>query len=327
MYQIFKDFAGPVATIIASITAALITLYFALRQMRIAKQQADTAEQQADTALDQLRYNIFEKRVAVYEDVKALIRHLVNTPKDDIIDASDVVPHYANMIEARFFFSDDICSWMDDLQRDCQKFLEMRDTGTSGEYHGSMIRLVEHLRGMPERFETELGFRQLTRRTGNQRPATAQQHMGVNMADPNRDVILKELDHIQAIMGRFDTFFFLMKQVFFAGMVTWVVEEAKDSSRLRTYYILVVPLIFLIMEISFRFFYWTRYARRIERIRDHLQGKIALPDSGLYEIAEPRRNSWSNLWDARRLRHSLQFFDFIYYGAWAIVAVAVVCRG
>lgn len=101
LYQTLKDFAGPVATIIASITAALITWFFALRQIRVAKQQADTAKEQADTALDQLRFNLFERRVAIYEDTKTLIRHLVNTPRTETISASDVVRHTTSKI-ARF---------------------------------------------------------------------------------------------------------------------------------------------------------------------------------------------------------------------------------
>jgi len=42
MYEIVKEFAGPVATIIASITAAFLTWRFAPWQARIAQQQADT---------------------------------------------------------------------------------------------------------------------------------------------------------------------------------------------------------------------------------------------------------------------------------------------
>ena len=62
MYEILKDFAGPGATILASITAA----YFIRRQALI-------AEQQANTALDQFRYNLFEKRRAIYESVKGCL--------------------------------------------------------------------------------------------------------------------------------------------------------------------------------------------------------------------------------------------------------------
>ena len=325
MYQTLKDFAGPVATITASITAALITWFFALRQMRIAEQQADTAKQQADTALDQLRYNLFEKRVAIYEDIKTLIRCLVNTPKTDIIDAGDVVPHYANMIEARFFFSDEICSWMDELKKDCSSFLEAHDTAEPREYHASMNRLVEHLDGMAERFEKELGFRQLTRRSGSREPVQKLQYMGVDMTDFDRDVTLKELDHIQAIMGRFDTFFFLMKQVFLAGMGAWFIDFVKYDGKLSTYWILLVPLVFLMLEINFRFWYWTRYAKRAATIRDHLQ-KRPLPEINLYEIAEPRHNSFCDVGDVGRWCRSVQHFDLIYYGIWAIAAAAAVWK-
>jgi len=77
MYEILKDF-GPVATIIASITAALITWRFASWQARIAQQQADTARQQANTAFDQLRYNLFEKRFAIYNTARELVVLVVN---------------------------------------------------------------------------------------------------------------------------------------------------------------------------------------------------------------------------------------------------------
>lgn len=68
IYSILKDFAGPVATIIASITAA----YFVRRQWL-------TAQQQADTALDQLRYSLFEKRYAIY----VAARDAIDMPGDD----------------------------------------------------------------------------------------------------------------------------------------------------------------------------------------------------------------------------------------------------
>ena len=76
MYQTLEDFAGPASTIIASITAALITLFFALRQVRIATQQAETS-------LDQLRYNIFEKRYAIYTSAKDLIESTLDPSRVD----------------------------------------------------------------------------------------------------------------------------------------------------------------------------------------------------------------------------------------------------
>jgi hypothetical protein len=55
MYHVLKDFAGPVATIIAATVAVFFT-------WRLGRGQLQIARRQADTALDQLRYNLFEKR-------------------------------------------------------------------------------------------------------------------------------------------------------------------------------------------------------------------------------------------------------------------------
>jgi|SRR5271166_3012238 len=72
-YSSFKDFAGPGATVTASITAAGVAGYFAY-------QQAKTAKRQAETSLDQLRFNLFEKRYAVYEEIKQLIKLVIDEP-------------------------------------------------------------------------------------------------------------------------------------------------------------------------------------------------------------------------------------------------------
>lgn len=93
MYYFFKDFAGPLATIIASVIAG----YFIYRQSK-------TAEKQAETALDQLRYNLFEKRFAIYEDVKQLLKLLLNESHKNEFSAFDVAQHYVVMDEAIFSF-------------------------------------------------------------------------------------------------------------------------------------------------------------------------------------------------------------------------------
>ena len=164
MYQIVKDFAGPVATIIASITAAFITWRFASWQARIAQQQADTAKQQANTAFDQLRYNLFEKRFAIYNTARELVALVVN---ESNVQGSDVMPLHAKLNEADFFFSKDICDWLRKLRQDCNNFLELRSRahlpGVASEIATRSTRLVDILVEMPHRFENELGFRHVTR--------------------------------------------------------------------------------------------------------------------------------------------------------------------
>ena len=166
MYEFFKDFSGPAATIIASFTAAVITFYFASRQVQVSRQQAAIARQQADTALDQLRYNLFEKRYAVFKDVQDFIRLLVNKPANENFSPMDVIPHFIVMDEARFFFSDDIRSWLDDLKVDCQNFLAAQADSNVPEMekHTKMVALINRVTDMSKRFEKELEFAQLTRR-------------------------------------------------------------------------------------------------------------------------------------------------------------------
>lgn len=160
-----KDFAGPLATIIASITAAGITLYFARQQARIAQQQADTAKQQANTAFDQLRLNLFEKRYAIYNTARELIALVINKPT---LQGSDIIPFYATLNEAEFFFSPHICDWLRTLREDCSQLLILRSTqhlpgGPASEVATRSTRLADVLVEMPHRFENELGFRHVTR--------------------------------------------------------------------------------------------------------------------------------------------------------------------
>jgi type II secretory pathway pseudopilin PulG len=165
MYEILKDFAGPVATIIASITAAGITWYFASRQAQIAQQQADTAKQQASTAFDQLRYNLFEKRYAIYNTARELISVVVNQPN---VQGSEIFSLNAKLNEAEFFFSKDICAWLRKLREECQQLLILRSTqhlpaAPAAEIATRSNHLVDVLIEMPRRFEGELGFRHVTR--------------------------------------------------------------------------------------------------------------------------------------------------------------------
>jgi hypothetical protein len=55
-----KDFAGPLATVVAAGAPVWVTAHFS-------SQQAETARRQAKTAKDQLRLNLFDKRYAVYK--------------------------------------------------------------------------------------------------------------------------------------------------------------------------------------------------------------------------------------------------------------------
>ncbi len=139
-------------------------------------------------------------------------------------------------------------------------------------------------------------------------------------------LIMKELDHIQAILGRFDTFFFLMKQVCLAGMAAIFATAVTNKLRVVPWFIFLIPLVFLAIETSFRFFYWAGYVRRIKEIRDHLNrgNNESRNQFRLYMMKSPSRPPTS------RDAWCPEGFDLVYYGLWAAVALfaaAVLAMG
>ena len=67
MYDVFKDFAGPVATIIAAGVAVFVTDRLGNDQQRIAQQQAETAKRRLNLDLYDKRFNIYATILDLYE--------------------------------------------------------------------------------------------------------------------------------------------------------------------------------------------------------------------------------------------------------------------
>jgi hypothetical protein len=107
--------AGPAATIIAAIAAVSVTGYFAWHQKEIAKQQANTA-------LDQLRYNLFEKRYAIHEAARKAIEIAFERCDDDHMPV-ELYALFLKFDESRFFFSEKICLFLEQLHKDIREFL------------------------------------------------------------------------------------------------------------------------------------------------------------------------------------------------------------
>jgi hypothetical protein len=177
IYSILKDFAGPIATVVAALAAIVVTAHFSSQQSQTAKRQA---AQQAKTAIDQLRFNLFERRYAIYQDIRQFLRTLINDSDKPDFRAFDPVPHYRVIEEARFFFSDKTCQWLEAARDDCQKFIAasafrlptpppMWNADTKQFQEPSPTRfselrnqLVSHFDAMPNRFRHDMGFAQLT---------------------------------------------------------------------------------------------------------------------------------------------------------------------
>jgi hypothetical protein len=130
-YSSFKDFAGPVATIIAALDSILKTFtwevgtviavlafgvpgYFAWRQSRTAEKQLLTAEKQSRTAEEKLRLDSFDKRHAVREELRAIVGRYGGGRLTQL----DCVKFKEVSSNAAFLFDTDVTSFLDRTHQD-----------------------------------------------------------------------------------------------------------------------------------------------------------------------------------------------------------------
>jgi hypothetical protein len=72
MYQVLKDFAGPVATIIAALAAVYVTAHFARKQAWLAREK--------------LRYDLFDRRLKIFGSIFDFYNAMIawsGTPEPD----------------------------------------------------------------------------------------------------------------------------------------------------------------------------------------------------------------------------------------------------
>lgn len=168
-YGAAKDFAGPLATVIASTVAAL----FAGAQICVARAQQDIAKSQAEIALDKLKFDLFEKRYEIYTTTKKLIEHISGSSLDNT-NAKFIRECYVKMDESRFFFPQDIIEHLDQIAKTCTDMFELnarRNTIDVGDQENwsriadqlanKILLLQTFYRELPEKFERDLSFQKI----------------------------------------------------------------------------------------------------------------------------------------------------------------------
>jgi hypothetical protein len=130
MYQWFKDFAGPIATIVAAIAAVCVTGYFAWRQTQIAKEQADIAKQN-------LRHDVFERQYERrYRVFVAVRKFLCEIGTRRIASDEDLRAYVIGTGDAVFLFDDDFANQLKEMHDRALKLRtleEMKDTFVVGD--------------------------------------------------------------------------------------------------------------------------------------------------------------------------------------------------
>jgi hypothetical protein len=126
VWEFAKDFAGPIATVIAAVAAITVTAYFNRRQTGIASAQKDIAAVQRDIAADRLKIDLFEKRYEIYLAAKALLTCAVNYGHEKLA-AEKIVELKIKLDEARFFFPSDIQALAQRIEAMCEDLMLRTD--------------------------------------------------------------------------------------------------------------------------------------------------------------------------------------------------------
>jgi hypothetical protein len=111
LYQIFKDFAGPVATTIAAVAAVSVTTYFAWHQKKVAKEQADIAR-------EKLRHDLYERRYRVFDAARKLLYEIA---VHRIASEDDLRAFVMGTDDAVFLFDDDLSGQLVEIRNRAQK--------------------------------------------------------------------------------------------------------------------------------------------------------------------------------------------------------------
>jgi hypothetical protein len=164
LYATAKDFAGPLATVLAASVALCVTFYFNRLQYQISSAQRDIA-------LDKLKLDAFEKRYEIYTEVKALMQFALLQNDFQGFDHEKLDALRAKIDEARFFFGPMVLSFLDEIDKTVELIVEglagrylmeegrddkSRWAETREQIEGSRRALRNFHDEMPRRFESSL---------------------------------------------------------------------------------------------------------------------------------------------------------------------------
>lgn len=169
-YALIKDFAAPVAVMIGSGVAGTIAYIFGKAQKQIAGSQRDIA-------FDKLKFDLFERRYAIYSSLRNLIEHVVHANDLKDIDPRQIDAADTGIGEALFFFPENIHKLITEIRARITMFVvhlkRREDTNIddsdawkeiADQLTEDTLTLLQHHTELPEKFASSLRFEQLTSR-------------------------------------------------------------------------------------------------------------------------------------------------------------------
>jgi hypothetical protein len=108
-----KDVAGPIATVFAAAMAGWIAYRIGNSQVAVARTQAEIAEKNWKTSNEKIVLDLFDKRLAIFEDIRAVIGEVVRSGGA----SDDLLFRYDKAIDrVSYFFGEEVQRYLRELR-------------------------------------------------------------------------------------------------------------------------------------------------------------------------------------------------------------------
>ncbi|MGY3358472.1 hypothetical protein ACVWZK_005135 [Bradyrhizobium sp. GM0.4] len=113
IHDFFKDFAAPIATVIAASAAAFVAYRLGRAQADAARIQAQVAKSNWQTANERVVLDLFERRISIFEGIRAVIATIVQTGQPSEQDYND----YCRALDrVPFYFGKELQTYLEQLR-------------------------------------------------------------------------------------------------------------------------------------------------------------------------------------------------------------------
>jgi hypothetical protein len=146
-YEFFRDFAGPIGTVIAPSAAAFVAYRLGKSQIAVAETQATVAERNWETANEKIVLELFERRIAIFEGIRKVVSDVLRTAKPTDVDFFEYV---SAIDKAPYFFGPEVMDYLEtvriliiELQLDATVIRNHLDPDRPERIRGHVTRMTE----------------------------------------------------------------------------------------------------------------------------------------------------------------------------------------
>jgi hypothetical protein len=152
-HEVVRDLATPVVTIVVGFVAVFVQIHFNRKQSVVAE--------------DKLKFDLFERRYAIYSAASEMVR-FVTSSKEVPGEENKYLELYIQLDQAHFFFDDDVCNFIVEILTNARKLIDLlsaaEDTGEARtQLRDTHLKLSRLYTAIPLRIGPALQYSQLTR--------------------------------------------------------------------------------------------------------------------------------------------------------------------